>query len=93
MLIGNPVIVSMEEPTEEKKTTNMSIFEQFLNMAPPRHRRHISKDFRNSIYRVSKEMNEKIKARMRRDVLVNKFEHSDEPALRVFASQLDLAKY
>ena len=98
-LIGR-TIVAMVEPTEEKEIINTSIIMQLLgneDMMGRMRRRcsclHLSKDFRSHIYSAAKEMDEKIKARKRRDVLVNKFEHSDEEALRVFASQLDWVKY
>jgi len=92
-------IVIFADLTDEKEMIKTSILMELLgneNMMGRMHRcgcRHLSKNFRNYIHHAAKKMNKKIKARMRRDVLVNIFEHSDEDALRVFANQLYLVKY
>ena len=59
----------------------------------PWHIYNIHKHFIHQIPHAAKEMNEKIKARKKRNNIVSVLKQSNHAALRVFADQLKLVKY
>lgn len=52
-----------------------------------------TRSFKSYIRNAAEEMQEKIRMRKKREVLISFFERSDEAALRVFANQLAIVKY